>query len=504
MQTTSQRWKDGVRDPSVVGVARVVVTTALGQTFTFDSFSTPNTRLSSVSDEMSVDPTGASVPIDSIEVKILDYDGAFDPENPNGNYFAFVDGSRITYELGFQFYVSDGADGYVKEYELLPCGAYYLRTVEYGKNNVLTIRGESIATYLDYEFVDGKVPFDEADPWWTYRGYPLPTTQTFGSICADIFKASPVISNTYNIPVGTALGVVQPVSGKTLATPITSYWTISAAMSNQTTSLGFPRINARVALGYLATAAGATFLNDRTGRLYDTQVWSLGGFTPVADITFNEMLGEPEYTIPPKIQSAEASSKVLRVVNTGTQEPPKYNVTLNTDVYGVVRTVTLSFDEPHYFVAVLDGVFQRRSDGTSVISSMVPQVPPFVAHTINHVTFDVVPITGQESDMYEVAVSYSGEVGVGETVFIQVSNSGDHVVYDNPIIDKKAIAQSAVETIVEFMVKPTYTFDLYDDPAIDLGDKLNVQTKFTGTKPVNLIGRKRVFNGAIKSTYTVR
>lgn len=518
MYPVSDIWKQRVRDFDVAAIGRVKITTQIGQEYVFSTHTEDNleqgtSRLMSVVDETNVDPTGASLPVDSITVDVEDFDGRFNPENPNGEYFNFTDGSAIEYELGFRFFVEDTEGAIVEQVEIIPCGKYYLRSIEYDKSGSVKFTGESLPSYFDFDFEDGELEFDNTTP--------LP--QTLGYICSQILDASPILNSVvFNYIFGAENCVINPVGGMPLAAPNSDYWDISDSMFATTTTLGMPKMNARLALCYLATASGTVFMADRYGRMKDVPTVSIGGtwnyvfgqsgcvlnetaplysFTkPVTgdiySLTFDDFIGDPEYTIPQQIQTAMTSAKKYGIkITAGQLEEASFEVDVEGTL-GFRDNFRVYFDKPLYNVFITSGL------GASPTCLVQPE--PTLVSTINYADFNALPLILDNNGRFKVSVVYPNFQMFENKITLPVSANGDIITYDNPVIDSATIAEQQLQTIVAILLRPIYTVSVYDDPALDLTDQIILTTQFATELPVTLIGRKRTFNGAIKAEYTLR
>ena len=485
-------------------------------------------HLLEVEDEMSLDPTGGGLPIDSISIKLTDYDGVFNPENPNNIHFNFVDGSLISYELGFRFYTLDDEGASVETVELIPCGSYYLRTIEYEKGGEVTITGESLVSYLDYDYEDGRWDYDRA----TMQG----VAQQLGDIADDIISNSPIMqASLFNYILGGVNCVLARNSvGMPLGRGSEDYWRLSPSLGAGTTELGLPTTNARTALCYLATAVGTTFKTDRFGVLYDEKIPTVLGawtyvlgevdcsldsgkplfsftqsdVTGVVSITRDEILEDYEYTLPQHVARGVAISRRYAGYLDSISNEQGYQADVDAEVVGVPHRARIYFDKPLYGVVVygahIDGVLASEviphngdiyGDNTDVDGQLAQSVNYVDVEYIPHIIEDgrtPLEVMYLEHNLFETRKSFT------------VSGDGDVITFDNPIVDDIGVAEQSLLDIITILLRPIYTIEVYDDPAVDLGDVVVLSTEFAEAIPTTLIGRKRTFDGAIKSEYTLR
>lgn len=490
-----------------------------------------NNKLISVEVNESYDYLGVTIPIPTLRFTIENYDGTYSPENPQGDMGKLKLGTTVYPYLGYRFddtteliqggmyYITDitaDDDTGVVDVE---CVSYINRFDNIYYDNpdpdrsaydlILSIllSASFPATYtMNYWVYDEDderlmYPYDENDP----EMLPLVSvTSTMWEI-DDAFQDDPVTGDLSPMTVRDALsrvlamtnGQVRIDSAGALIfskSPIAGYWNYVV----------YDEGDSRMMFPYDES-------NPAMKPLYHLDVEHPQSVYEDYRLTASDMFGFPKFE-----NTAQYRGVISKVYGVSTPETPvttetifeNVRVTRPEEVEPIVEIPILGAPpldpapDTQTFLITHEGVWAEHSTLTIdplVSSAALVGTPEYGTY---QTTFEVECEVG---DTFTVSmVGVKREKKALEISLPFANGSGEEIQFDNELIDDMSLANVVMTNVGQKLLRPTYTISTRDDPALEVGDVIVVDTRYQLGKILTLVEAKRTFDGSFKAEYTFR
>ena len=419
--------------------------------------------------ELPFDPTRTTLPIQSSTVKIenaTNYNVGLPPVESydfaqDANMRALGFPTTIDGELGFRY--SDGG------VERLPAFRHSLTDATIDDfNTYLTLNGESFLSQLDKGvFYGGR-----------YDAAGIDAATVIAEILEDVtFKGE----GGWNYVIGAENCKVSSTL-PLWADSGFDYWIIDPELARFKLFIPVPPVSHRQALQYVAAYVGADVWVNRNGQIVISR-GLYSGDAPDYTLDIGRVYDRPK-RIRPLVIGAVESKLAQYNYETSTSEIANVTVVVPAGDSGETKLYRLTHDACHDGALVLTGA---TLVGTPTYYTYSTE---FLASSTN-ATFTA-DLTGKKVELVERVVTFP---------FVE---GGATATYSNPIASDVTHLHSAIHEYVRMVTAPQYEIAMRDDPAIDNGDRLNLQQVQNEAETPVIVGNiSREMSGALDAKYTL-